>query len=403
MAERKFDYENVATVYKNMQNITGDASNEDSIAGILHKINEEVHDSVNVCDEAVFGNLGKQLLLDWDNTSSNFDSFVESFNNWAALIAQSSGNYAEFEKKVAGLTKANPLGLTSNGKKKNYIEKSPYTDYTKENLESTSKELSPYSGSVYYETNSIEKEQERLKNDKSAFAWNAVGTGLTFFGLKGMAKAGKVATNATTALSTSTASNVANSSSSILGKAKSLASAAKSKITTGASKVANKAVSKAFNLSDEALEEIARRGTTPSKVVKDALKKKFGKTTSTINSATNATQAVGGVPATTTTSLVPVTGQTISDTQLAQQTIQDGLNVVKKDIRLDQIKTATGATMTGVGDKYKDKTSTSEITYTFSPYVNQLNEESLDSNQSSDIKLEEDDISVRNIFQTDQQ
>ena len=139
MAERKFDYENVATVYKNMQNITGDASNEDSIAGILHKINEEVHDSVNVCDEAVFGNLGKQLLLDWDNTSSNFDSFVESFNNWAALIAQSSGNYAEFEKKVAGLTKANPLGLTSNGKKKNYIEKSPYTDYTKENLESTRK------------------------------------------------------------------------------------------------------------------------------------------------------------------------------------------------------------------------------------------------------------------------
>lgn len=115
MAERIFDYNNVSTVYQNMKKITGDAGDSESIAGILHKIDEEVHNKVDVCEEAIFGDLGKQMLLDWDNTSANFDNFVTNFSNWSTLIAQSAGNYSQFEQDIAGFKQANPLGVTSGG------------------------------------------------------------------------------------------------------------------------------------------------------------------------------------------------------------------------------------------------------------------------------------------------
>ncbi|HAB65737.1 MAG TPA: hypothetical protein DCE23_00070 [Firmicutes bacterium] len=129
MAERKFDYENISTIYNEMKKITGSAGDTDSIAGILDKIDKDVHESVGVEEEAIFGDLANQLLLDWENSSSNFGGFVDNFNNWSTLIAQSAGKYSEFENKVKGLKADNPLGMTSKGMISNYIESSTYNSY----------------------------------------------------------------------------------------------------------------------------------------------------------------------------------------------------------------------------------------------------------------------------------
>lgn len=129
MAERKFEYEAIAEIYKSMQTITGDSSSSDSIAGILHNINEDVHNSVGVCEESVYGDLGNQLLLDWDNTSSNFDNFVANFNNWSTVVAQAAGDYSKFEEGVKGFKEANPLGVTSGGIKDAYTNTSFYHNY----------------------------------------------------------------------------------------------------------------------------------------------------------------------------------------------------------------------------------------------------------------------------------
>ncbi|MDE5888511.1 MAG: hypothetical protein K2H20_00655, partial [Bacilli bacterium] len=110
MAERKFDYNAVSDVYNEIKRIT---TGSDSIKTILDNINKEYHNHVDVENEAVYGELGRQLLLDWDNTSSNFPNFVNNFENWSALIAQASGNYSEFENAIAGFKQSHALGTTS--------------------------------------------------------------------------------------------------------------------------------------------------------------------------------------------------------------------------------------------------------------------------------------------------
>lgn len=109
MAERKFDYSAVAGICQKMNTINND------IATILTDIDKEVEARVDVCDEAIYGDLGKQMLLDWDNTSANFDSFINKFNNWATLVTQAAGNYSQFESDISGFKQANPLGVTSGG------------------------------------------------------------------------------------------------------------------------------------------------------------------------------------------------------------------------------------------------------------------------------------------------
>lgn len=109
MATRTFNYNAIADDYQQMNTINGE------IADILTKIDKEVKDRVDVCDEAIYGDLGKQMLLDWDNTSANFDSFVNKFNNWSTLVTQAAGNYSQFESDISGFKQANPLGVTSGG------------------------------------------------------------------------------------------------------------------------------------------------------------------------------------------------------------------------------------------------------------------------------------------------
>lgn len=128
MAERVFDYQNISQVYNNMQKITGNEGDPESIAGVLTKADKDYHDVVSVCDEALYGDLANQLMLDWENTASSFPNFVNNFNNWATLVAQSAGQYQQFEQDVQGFRSSNPLGSASNGLKSNYIDTSIYAN-----------------------------------------------------------------------------------------------------------------------------------------------------------------------------------------------------------------------------------------------------------------------------------
>ena len=53
----------------------------DNIKNLLNDTNTEVHNRVEVCEEAIYGDLGNQLLLSWDNISSNFPNFMDNFEN----------------------------------------------------------------------------------------------------------------------------------------------------------------------------------------------------------------------------------------------------------------------------------------------------------------------------------
>lgn len=212
MAERKFDYANVSNIYKEMQAITGDSSNPNSIAGILNEINKEVENKVEVMDEAVYGDLGKQLKLDWNNTSSSFNDFINNFNNWSTLIAQSAGKYAEFEKRVNGLKTTNPLGMTSGGVQSAYTNTGNYAIYTQDVYDYLSSlssgELYSFTGAQYIDTNRVELEEKRKIMAGVNFGLQGVATVLSVIGGVGIVSAevqagktilggaGKAATNA---------------------------------------------------------------------------------------------------------------------------------------------------------------------------------------------------------------
>lgn len=117
---RVFDYTEVARIYGEMNTITGDSGDPTSIAGLLHKINEEFTDVVNGPvgeDElALKGDAASDLKNSWDNTvGDHFAKFVENFGAWSTVVAQSAGDYSQFEQAVKGIKSANPLGWNSGG------------------------------------------------------------------------------------------------------------------------------------------------------------------------------------------------------------------------------------------------------------------------------------------------
>ena len=141
----RFVYDEVEQAYAKVKDIIGDYNNRDSIAGALSEMNNNTKNYVQVCDAAIYGDLGNQLLLDWDNVCSNFGSFVSQFGDWANILTISGGEYQKFEQQVSGLKEANPLGLTSGGRTDNYVNTSFAAPFTAENFA----KISDYDKSLY--------------------------------------------------------------------------------------------------------------------------------------------------------------------------------------------------------------------------------------------------------------
>lgn len=109
-AHTKFDYQNVGDVLKQMN------STFEQISTTLNTANQYYNDNVNQELKAIYGDLGSQLLLDWDNVSSNFPNFLTNFENWSAVVAASGGNYSKFESDLAGFKSVetgNYLGVSA--------------------------------------------------------------------------------------------------------------------------------------------------------------------------------------------------------------------------------------------------------------------------------------------------
>ena len=103
MANRVFDYTEINRIYGEMNKITGDPGDPTTIAGLLKKIDDDYHEVVegpaSENDMALLGDLGKQMLLNWENTSATFPNFVENFDAWSTVVAQAAGDYSKFEQE----------------------------------------------------------------------------------------------------------------------------------------------------------------------------------------------------------------------------------------------------------------------------------------------------------------
>ena len=143
MSHTKFEYNEIVSIYDSMNQITGDSSDPTSIAGLLHKVNEEYHEVVNGSAGedalAIYGALGATLLNSWENTASTFPNFVNNFSAWSTLVAQAAGDYSKFEEAVQGIRSANPLGWNTGGITESYVASSPYANsYTHDELDQMS-------------------------------------------------------------------------------------------------------------------------------------------------------------------------------------------------------------------------------------------------------------------------
>ena len=192
MADRKFEFSNVASNYENMKKILGDPSVSDSIAGILHNIDEDMKNHVDVVDMAIYGDLGKQMLLNWENTSSTFGSFINNFDNWNKAVAMASGNYAEFVNKVQGLRDTNPLGMTSGGITEAYTNTGYYSSFEEALIDTAAADIGPfvaYNGLGYFDTGSVALEEQRKTAAMWSFGLNLVADVLSVVGIGKYVKA----------------------------------------------------------------------------------------------------------------------------------------------------------------------------------------------------------------------
>lgn len=192
MADRKFEFSNVASNYENMKKILGDPSVSDSIAGILHNIDEDMKNHVDVVDMAIYGDLGKQMLLNWENTSSTFGSFINNFDNWNKAVAMASGNYAEFVNKVQGLRDTNPLGMTSGGITEAYTNTGYYSSFDEALIDTAAAYVGSfvaYNGLGYFDTGSVALEEQRKTAAMWSFGLNFVADVLSVIGIGQYVKA----------------------------------------------------------------------------------------------------------------------------------------------------------------------------------------------------------------------
>ena len=134
-AHKKFDYQVVGDTLKAMNNTF------DSISTTLDTIDKYYNENVNQELKAIYGDLGSQLLLDWDNVSSNFPNFKTNFENWSAVVAASGGNYTTFENDLKGFKEVengNYLGVSAKkaGVTDAYTNTGDFAKYTADNSDS---------------------------------------------------------------------------------------------------------------------------------------------------------------------------------------------------------------------------------------------------------------------------
>ena len=172
---RVFNYQEITSIYNQMNQIIGDSSDPSTIAGLLHKIDEDYHEVVNGPageDElALRGDLGMQLLNNWENTAGSFPAFVENFSSWSTLVAQTAGDYSAFEEQVRGIRAANPLGWNTGGIQNGYVASSSYTNsFTDAELDEAAAAVQMYDlvGAYYVDTGMVSYAK------KAAF-WNGFG------------------------------------------------------------------------------------------------------------------------------------------------------------------------------------------------------------------------------------
>lgn len=262
MAERKFDYANVAEVYKEMTKIN------ESIADTLSTIDQEYKNTVNVSEEAVYGDLGRQLLLDWENTSSNFPNFVNKFETWATLIAQTAGKYSDFERDVSTIKGTFPLGATSNAAKDAYVNTGVFSQYNKEGLDTLEKSvgmINPLTGETYLNTNQVDKEKSRKLWAGVNFALGAFSTVAGAYGAYSQFAASGAQVVKGAAIS---ADGIVSAAA---GSADDIASIAGSAAAGSADDIASAAASAAAGSADDAARSIAGAiGSTADDFVDDA-------------------------------------------------------------------------------------------------------------------------------------
>lgn len=129
-----FNYAEIESIHSKMKKITGSAGDTESIAGILDKIDKDVLASVESDEDALFGPLGEHVESVWTNVAAPFNTFVDNFGNWSAIVSQASGNYTQFETDIAGFRQENSLGVGYKGTNTNAVNSSYYKQYSNDNL-----------------------------------------------------------------------------------------------------------------------------------------------------------------------------------------------------------------------------------------------------------------------------
>lgn len=87
-----FDYSGVQECQKNLD------TKFSEFAALLKDANDFMNDNINVShDSALFGELGKKMLDEWNANAATFSDFYENFRQWSVLMGSILDSYKNFE------------------------------------------------------------------------------------------------------------------------------------------------------------------------------------------------------------------------------------------------------------------------------------------------------------------
>jgi len=87
-----FDYSGVQQCQKDLD------TKFSEFASLLKDANDYMNDNINVShDSALFGELGKKMLDEWNANAATFSDFYENFRQWSVLMGSILDSYKNFE------------------------------------------------------------------------------------------------------------------------------------------------------------------------------------------------------------------------------------------------------------------------------------------------------------------